>query len=127
MKILVADDDLVMRALISAYLHSILPKSIIHTAHDGAFAIHLWNKYKDYNLVITDYEMDNLNGDEVAKLIHSEDKNIPIICLTGRKDICTEEYPFFDMILEKPITKKQFRSEIMKILINYENVNPTKR
>ena len=32
MKILVADDDLVMRALITAYLHSMLPKSIVYTA-----------------------------------------------------------------------------------------------
>ncbi len=127
MKILVADDDLVMRALITAYLHSMLPKSIVYTAHDGEFALNLFHKYEDYDLIITDYEMDNMNGDELAKIIHSEDENIPIICLTGRKDICTEEYPFFDMVLEKPITKKQFRNEIMKILISYENTNSTKR
>jgi CheY-like chemotaxis protein len=96
--ILCADDDAISRRLISF----ILTKN--HMTHfivedglqliDASIAV-------DFDLILTDVNMPNMDGIEAAKIIKSK-RNVPIIAVS-----CIERPdPIFDIMLQKPITER---------------------
>lgn len=80
-KILVADDEALIRRLVCDFLH----KSGYETleAVNGADAIEIFNNNKDISLVICDIMMPEADGWEVCKKIR-ETSTVPILMLTAR-------------------------------------------
>ena len=79
-KILIADDDKEIRSL----LYEILSDEgyDVNTASDGLEAIELIQK-KDFDIILTDLVMPNIDGLEVLKASRSKNENTLVIIITG--------------------------------------------
>ena len=78
--ILVVDDSDMMRKLIIKNLKNCCSTLTIHEARDG---IHALDKFKetDIDLIVTDWNMPNMNGLEFIEAVRKEDKGkkVPIL------------------------------------------------
>lgn len=67
-----------------------------------------WEEEKDYNLLLLDIEMGEINGLELAKKVRLEDKHIPIIFVTGYDEYMQYGYDVSALhYLIKPVNKER--------------------
>lgn len=108
-KILVVDDDPNIRKLVREFLS--FYGYHVDCASDGLEALR-FIKNGCYNLVITDYNMPELNGVEFTKIIR-EKKDYPPIIATSSYDM---KAVFIeagaDLFIPKPVDLKVLRKEI---------------
>lgn len=83
LKILVVDDSSTMRRILKNCLNK-LGHSEIHEASDGLEAKKILNSTKDFNLVLVDWNMPNMNGYELLQNIKADEsiKQIPVVMVT---------------------------------------------
>jgi DNA-binding NtrC family response regulator len=78
------------------------------SAYNAAEALDKFEKEK-FDLLVTDFRMDGMNGLELAKKIHAKDPGIPVIIVTGYGPIeggndvnaCLAKDELFPNLLEK--------------------------
>jgi response regulator RpfG family c-di-GMP phosphodiesterase len=80
-KILIADDEEELRDIYEIILEGSFHCEIFK-ANDGQEAIQLLSESNDFDLVITDYNMPNINGGALFNFI-KKNGNIPIILISG--------------------------------------------
>ena len=120
MKILVVEDDKVIREGICEYLSEFGYE--MYEAEDGRKALDIF-KDKDINLIILDIQIPLLNGLEVLKEVRKESK-IPILMLTAFSD---EEYKISafsslaDGYIEKPFSLPVLKVRIDSLIKRYYN------
>ena len=120
MKILVVEDDKVIREGICEYLSEFGYE--MYEAEDGRKALNIF-KDKDINLIILDIQIPLLNGLEVLKEVRKESK-IPILMLTAFSD---EEYKISafsslaDGYIEKPFSLPVLKVRIDSLIKRYYN------
>ncbi len=118
MKILVVEDDKVIREGIYEYLLEFGYE--MYEAEDGRKALDIF-KDKDINLIILDIQIPLLNGLEVLKEVRKESK-IPILMLTAFSD---EEYKISafsslaDGYIEKPFSLPVLKVRIDSLIKRY--------
>ena len=118
MKILVVEDDKVIREGICEYLSEFGYE--MYEAEDGRKALDIF-KDKDINLIILDIQIPLLNGLEVLKEVRKESK-IPILMLTAFSD---EEYKISafsslaDGYIEKPFSLPVLKVRIDSLIKRY--------
>ena len=118
MKILVVEDDKVIREGICEYLSEFGYE--MYEAEDGRKALDIF-KNKDINLIILDIQIPLLNGLEVLKEVRKESK-IPILMLTAFSD---EEYKISafsslaDGYIEKPFSLPVLKVRIDSLIKRY--------
>ena len=101
--ILVIDDDDGIRKLLSRVLGGLGYE--VKSARDGKDGIGLFNSGHNFNLVITDIRMPEMNGNEVAKCIRASQRpETPVVAITGYSKEADKE--LFDFMLEKPFDLK---------------------
>jgi len=111
-KVLFVDDSRTMRLVIKSLLIKLGYTDCLE-AEDGLVARDLLNQHK-IDLILTDWNMPNLNGAELVKYVRSSDehKHIAIIALTSKDDTKsaldhganeTLTKPFSAAVLEKKI------------------------
>ena len=112
MKILVVEDDKIIREGICEYLSEFGYE--MYEAEDGRKALNIF-KDKDINLIILDIQIPLLNGLEVLKEVRKESK-IPILMLTAFSD---EEYKIsaFSSLADGYI-EKPFSLPVLKVRID---------
>ncbi len=131
--IIIADDELRIRKLVSDFLK--LAGYNVIEAEDGDEAYALFEKHKsDLSLIILDIMMPGLNGWEVTKKIR-ETSNIPVIILTARSEEFDElmgyesgadDYvtkPFSPSVLVKRVEALLRRSGSKTVSSNEKNFN----
>jgi len=116
--ILVVEDNDDVRGFITAVLRE-LGYSIFE-ARDGVEALSLCNERKgDFDLVITDVIMPNMNGDRLASRIGELYPEIKVLYMSGYADnIITEKGILKEGInyLQKPITAMALAQEVRRVL-----------
>lgn len=83
---LVVDDSPLFRRMVRSLLKTYMFQ--VHVASSGEAALAIMNKHADISLVITDYEMPNMNGAELCKTIretHSREE-VAIIGISAQND-----------------------------------------
>lgn len=82
-KILVVDDEAIMRDLLTDYFE--MMDYGVDSAKDGSEAWEMLNGYRagEFDLVITDINMPNMGGIELSRLIKAKHPEMPIIMMTG--------------------------------------------
>ncbi|HYE54709.1 MAG TPA: response regulator transcription factor [Chitinophagaceae bacterium] len=83
--ILLVEDDPGITGLLNLHLNG--PAFRLNTCERGAEAIERLSK-EQYNLVILDIMLPDVNGMEVCRQVRKADSSIPIIMLTSRSDEC---------------------------------------
>jgi PAS domain S-box-containing protein len=92
----------------------------VYTVSDSIEALVIFkNRYKEFDLVITDQTMPNMTGADLAKRMIEIRKDIPIILCTGFSEVISKEKSMEIGIREfimKPIIQSQIAKIIRKVL-----------
>lgn len=112
LRILVADDEPMVREVIRLYL--LEDHHTVETAEDGADAL---KKFRSgaFDLVLTDRAMPELSGDQLAAEIKKLRPEIPVVLLTGFGDLMNaegEKPAGIDAVVSKPFTMASLRSAL---------------
>ncbi len=118
-KILVVDDSSTMRRIIINTLARLGFKDTVSAA-DGVEA---WEAYKnnknDISVIITDWNMPNMNGLEFVKKVRSIDKKTPIIMVTtegGKKEVITALKAGVNNYIVKPFTPQVLKEKLQAVI-----------
>ncbi len=115
MKILVVDDEILIRNVIKEYL--INEKYSYVEAKNGEEAIEIVKKHKDIDLIIMDIMMPEMDGFTASKEI-KKIKDIPIIMLSARKEEYDKLLGFdigIDDYITKPFSPKELVARIKAV------------
>lgn len=114
MKILIVDDEELIRNVIKEY--ALLEDWIVDEADDGTIAIEKV-KSNDYDVIIMDIMMPNCDGYKAVEEIKKV-KNIPFIMLSARSEEYDKLYGFnlgIDDYLTKPFSPKELMARIKAV------------
>jgi CheY-like chemotaxis protein len=110
-RILVIDDENSIRAVLAILLKQL--GHDVELAEDGQKGIELLKELSDFDLVITDINMPNRDGNEVARHIRgSHRSSIPVIAITGFPE--EAEMELFDYMIEKPFMLEKLRDVVAR-------------
>ncbi len=111
LKILVVDDEPLVREVIGVYLSE--DNHQITTACNGREGL---EKYRNasFDLVMTDRAMPEMTGTQLAVEIKKINPTQPVILLTGFGETSGEEPPGIDLVVSKPFTINTLRGAISK-------------
>ena len=111
--IIVIDDDLSILSLIKELLKQKNINAI--TFNNGKEAFEQMENF-DFDLVITDIQLPEMNGFHFVTLFNEQYKNnpLPVLAITGRRDVPESFYmkSGFSGILPKPFTPEQFYQKL---------------
>lgn len=120
-RILLADDEPEIREVVQEMLG--IDGHEVTVANNGAEALQLFRK-GSFDLVVTDYEMPVMKGNELAIHIKAVAPNLPVLMITSYdRDISPAENPV-DAILDKPFTLDNLRAAISRLLSRTHNTAP---
>lgn len=120
MKIVICDDEKSEQQLLRKYVTE-WASGKGHTAEIYCFDsaenfLFSWEDEKDYQVLILDIEMGNMNGMELARKIREVDKEIPILFVTGYGEYMQFGYDVAALhYLLKPVNKGQFFSVLDRL------------
>ncbi|PCJ96610.1 MAG: sigma-54-dependent Fis family transcriptional regulator [Zetaproteobacteria bacterium] len=116
-KILIVEDDPAQRRMISLLIHRKIGLGVVE-ADGGRMALSLLRDdvvRENICLVIIDLNMPNMGGIELLKLIRQQYPNLPIIILTGSKDLDVAVQVMklgANDFLNKPINPQRFQVSV---------------
>ena len=91
---------------------------VVETASSGEAALELFQKAK-FDLIIVDYKMPGMNGDELAAAIKALDPHQPIVMVTAHPEtLASSGNPLVgvDLVISKPFDLQELRSAVSKLL-----------
>lgn len=123
LRVLVVDDQMSMRALMRSFLRK-LGFETIDEADSGKNAFMELGK-RPYNLVISDFNMENGTGLEllVSMRKHPVLKRVPVIMVTGNSDSATVQSVVqagVNGYVVKPVSQEALKARIVKIFGSLE-------
>src|SRR5438046_7842575 len=106
-RILVVDDEPLIRETVKRAL--VFDGHTVETASSGREALALFEEDK-FDLLILDYEMPDMRGDELALLIKALVPNQPIVILTGYQETVVRSLlTDVDFVMSKPFDAQELR------------------
>ena len=111
--ILIADDQPEVRETLRLLLR--LDDHTVVEASNGVEALELFGR-EHFDLVITDYAMPEMKGDELACGIKRLDPAQPVLMITGSAYNLNPENNRADALLNKPFTLTGLRQSIAEVL-----------
>jgi CheY-like chemotaxis protein len=111
-RILVADDEELLRACLRMMLE--LEGHQVTEARNGAEALDLF-KSGEFDLVITDFEMPVMQGDELAVSIKLLSPSLPVLMVTGSGRARPDARNPVDAVLSKPFNVGELHDALGKL------------
>ncbi len=120
MKFLVVDDSSTMRRIIKNTLGRLGHKDILE-AEDGAVAWKVMGENSDIDVLVTDWNMPEMNGLELVQKVRAEDKyeDLPIIMVTtegGKTEVITALKAGVNNYIVKPFTPQVLKEKLEAVL-----------
>lgn len=120
MKLLVVDDSSTMRRIIKNTLERLGQTDVLEAEH-GVEAWDLLSKNDDVKVVITDWNMPEMNGLDLVKKIRAEKKyeDMPIIMVTtegGKAEVITALKAGVNNYIVKPFTPQVLKEKLEDVL-----------
>jgi CheY-like chemotaxis protein len=113
--ILLVDDDSSILNLLSRAL----PEYEVTLAHDGFEALAVSKRLEQLDLLITDYFMPSMIGDELIARVREQRPELPVLVVTGHTGILDREAPpwWQDLArLEKPFDAEALREQVSALI-----------
>jgi CheY-like chemotaxis protein len=115
-RILVVDDD----PLVCDSIRRVLAcdRHQVETATSGEAALALFQQGK-FDLIIVDYEMPGMNGDELAAAVKALDPHQPVVMITGYPEtLASTHNPLVgvDLVISKPFDSPELCQAVTKLL-----------
>jgi signal transduction histidine kinase/DNA-binding response OmpR family regulator len=118
--ILVVDDNRTNRRILEAQLEQWKFRPVL--AHSGEQAMKILSERKDFDVVITDMQMPDIDGVGLAKLIRGKNEALPIILLSSVGDEQRKNYnQLFAHILTKPVKQKELSNALTSCLRKHKS------
>ncbi len=119
LKFLVVDDFSTMRRIVRGLLKE-MGNNNADEAEDGSIALHML-KGKEYDFVVSDINMPNMNGFDLLKAIKADAslKHLPVLMVTAearKEDIVLAVQSGAAGYIVKPFTKATLEDKIIKIM-----------
>jgi CheY-like chemotaxis protein len=113
--ILIVDDQPLILELFAEVVHQMGHHA--HLAKNGSEGLELIRK-NDFDIIISDYHMPEMNGVDFLKEVRKIDKNVPFIFLTGQKLIDIDGIDELGIYgtLSKPFRIHDLEAKIAEIL-----------
>jgi CheY-like chemotaxis protein len=115
-RILLVDDEQFVREIIGRLLSK--DEHIVVEANNGAEAFSLFSR-GPFDLVVTDFEIPFLKGNELASQIKRLAPRQPILMITGHGKRPGPDNPV-DAVMDKPVDLDQLRTVMAKLLSDAE-------
>ena len=120
MKLLVVDDSSTMRRIIKNTLARLGYKDVL----EGADGVEGWNSLDsnpDVEMLITDWNMPEMNGLELVKKVRADDrfKDLPIIMVTtegGKAEVITALKAGVNNYIVKPFTPQVLKEKLGAVM-----------
>jgi two-component system response regulator MprA len=93
----------------------------VETARDGATALTMVTPDR-FDLVLVDYEMPGMKGDQLAARLKEQVPNQPVLMLTAHGDMLRSSgrvLPGVDLIVDKPFRLETLREGINQVIQTY--------
>ena len=115
LKILLVEDEPLVRDVIEAYLTEDAHR--VESAVNGREGLEKFQA-GEFDLVLTDRAMPEMNGDKLALEIKKLSPNVPVVLLTGYSDMSGKNGapPGVDLVIAKPFTMNSLREGIAKAI-----------
>lgn len=118
-KVLVIDDNHINRLILKKQLETWEMSPSL--AHSGRAAMNMLVEQTDFDLVIVDMEMPQMNGIETATAIRQKLPGVPLILLSSIGDEYSKnDMQLFSSVLTKPIKQQTLGKHILGALSNKE-------
>lgn len=120
MKLLVVDDSSTMRRIIKNTLQRLGYEDILE-AENGVEAWQLLDTTEDIKILITDWNMPEMNGLDLVKKVRADDRygEIPIIMVTtegGKAEVITALKAGVNNYIVKPFTPQVLKEKLEVVL-----------
>src|SRR5215510_126964 len=117
-RILVVDDDPILREFASVYLTT--PMSEVVLASDAATALDILSR-EVFDIAMIDIEMPGMNGFELVEHIRADDKlrELPVVMVTGREDIVSIDRAYnagATSFATKPVNWRQLSHQLRYVV-----------
>jgi nitrogen fixation negative regulator NifL len=125
LRVLLVDDEELVRRILSEFLLG--DEHIVETAANGTEALDKFQQ-AEFDVVILDRAMPDMNGDQVAVSIKQLKPETPIILLTGFGSMMQatgEQPPGVDLVVSKPVTILGLREAVAKVVAKYSPAGTT--
>ena len=114
-KILLIDDNHTNLRILKEQLEQWNQRPVLSSS--GKQALEILQQFADFDLVITDMQMLDMDGVEVAQKIKSMYPQLQIVLLSSIGDESYKQYPgLFESLLTKPIRQNILQSVVLKAL-----------
>ena len=114
LRVLVVDDEPVVRRLIDAYLRS--DGHDVVSVSSGKDAIEVCGR-QPIDLVMTDRAMPEMSGDRLADIVRRRFPGMPIIMVTGFGALMHHRPENVDAIVAKPVTRAELQAAIAEVTV----------
>ena len=101
LRILVVDDDTLIRALMSSFMERIFGEVV--SAMDGQEALEKFDEFGTFDVVLTDIRMPRMNGRELIKELRARDEKLFIAVMSGAPEEAGNDLEYCNMFLAKPV------------------------
>ena len=114
---LVVDDDAPLLKLTAELLRS-LPGSEVISCTDPRAALEVFfAEPETFELIVTDFDMPELNGGELARRIHAHSPNLKVLLISGSGlDTATAQQAGFQAVLAKPYSVRTLLATVQALL-----------
>ncbi len=112
-RILLAEDERGVREAIKYLLR--VDEHLVIEADNGAEALEQFRR-EQFDLVITDYIMPQMRGDELAANIKNVAPNQPVLMISAYAEELAGGHARVDGLLRKPFTFQELRSTMARLL-----------
>lgn len=123
LKILVVDDEVDVLNTMTLMLETADDGHEIIPANSGAQALSYIQKHPDLDIIISDINMDGINGLQLAKMVKDINPTIRIILISGFISII-DQIKHFQMGIEKILNKPFTIDELTYIIDNPTDITP---
>ncbi|WP_276372860.1 hybrid sensor histidine kinase/response regulator [Chryseolinea sp. H1M3-3] len=119
-KILIIDDNSTNRSILKSKLEQWNLRPTLATSGHEALAI--LSAHADFDLVLTDFQMPEMDGMQVAQRIKAIHPNLPIILLSSIGDEKSKSHPeLFTYVLTKPVKHHILQKHVVGQLTGQQN------
>jgi CheY-like chemotaxis protein len=119
-RVLVVDDEESVRRFLERVLTGV--GYHVATASDGPSALKMVEEQDPFDLVVVDFQMPHMRGDEVARRLRLQDRDLKILYCTGLVDSLFDEVKTLwaqEAFVEKPISMQGLLEAVALMLFDH--------
>ncbi|MBB3204844.1 two-component system chemotaxis response regulator CheY [Rhodopirellula rubra] len=120
MKVLLVDDSGVMRKIIARGLNSLWVDEVVEAA-DGVEALSKFGDGVGFDMILTDWNMPNMNGLEFVKAVRNDGHKLPIMMITTeteKSQVLLAIQAGVNDYLVKPFDQETLQKKLERVIPN---------